>query len=1075
MKNKTMKTNKLLFILVLLSINFSIDLEAKGIDTIPSNIYSGLKFRNICPAFISGRISDLAVNPENKSEYYVATAAGGAWKTTNNGTTYEPVFDDYGSYSLGCITMDPKNSNIIWIGTGENTSQRSVSYGDGVYKSLDGGKNWTNMGLKESYQIGKILVHPENSNIVFVAAEGSVWSKGGDRGLYKSTDGGTTWERILFVSDYTGVTDVLIDPVDNNIMYASAEQRMRRNQTRIGGGPESSFWKSTDGGTTWRKIEKGLPSVDKGGMAITISPVDNDVLYAMVEATLGESGFYRSDDKGETWNKMSNYATSGQYYCEIIPSPFDVNTVYSTETVSKYTTDGGKTWSDIGNNKRHVDDHVFWIDNEDSKHFMIGTDGGLYETFDGGSNYIHKLLPVTQFYRVKADNTEPFYWIYGGTQDNSSLGSPTNTLYSDGISRGEWEITLGGDGFWQDVDPENTDIVYSEYQYGNIHRIDKKSGEKLDIKPREAEGDSLYKWNWNAPFILSSHDSKTLYIAADYLFKSTDRGQSWKKISGDLTSGVDRNNWPVMDRFWGVDAVEKDVSTSLYGTAVSLAESPINSNILFVGTDDGVLSITKDGGKTWNKIQKFSNVPEYTYISDIEPSAFDENTVYVTFDNHKNFDFTPYVLVSDDLGKSWKSIASDLPKNSPVHTIKQDFVNSDLLFLGTEFGLYFTKDNGKQWIQLKSGLPTIAVMDIDINKKENDLVLATFGRGFYVLDNYSSLRNIDDKMVEKDFVLFSPETATLYVPKSRGGYGFGSMEYFDKNEPFGITFDYYVKEVPKTLKEIRHDKEAELIKTKSKIPIPDLDELRKENDEIDPYLSFVIKDSEKKEIRKLNTKFSKGISRITWNLKKSEEYPQNKKFNDFNPIKTGGDDFYVQPGDFYVDVIKYVRGNFDTLITDQKFVVKKLNLSTLNNENLTELADNQDKLDEVFKESNYFINEFNEVKSQFVSFQQLANNTPGVSGAVSEKLESIGKKLSDMEWEIYGQIPKASYEERIPQPVPLHDRLDYVNYSHNSTFQPFTETEKDALRIIEKQVKELNSRLDVLKNNDLEFVKKNLK
>ena len=1047
---------------------------AKSIDTIPENIYSGLKFRNIDPAYISGRISDIAVNPGNKSEYYVSVAAGGIWKTSNNGTTFKSVFDNYPVYSVGCLAMDPKNHNVIWAGSGENNHQRSVSYGDGIYKSVDGGKSWKNMGLKESYHIGRIVIHPENSDIVFVACEGSVWGPGGDRGLFKTIDGGKTWKKILNVSEDTGINNVEVDMKEPNIMYATSEQRRRRTQTRIGGGPESAVWKSVDGGETWNKLTKGIPAVDKGGMEIHVSPLDNNVIYLMVEAAMGKGGFFKSTDKGESWQKMSSYNTSGQYFGEFYLSPFDVNTIYSLETRSKFSTDGGKTWKNIGNNKRHVDDHAFWIDNADKNHFMIGGDGGLYETYDNGKTFIHKLIPVTQFYRVAVDNAKPFYWIYGGTQDNSSLGVQSNTLYTDGISKSEWDITLGGDGFWQAVDQENHNIVYSEYQYGNIFRYDKKSGQKLNIKPREAKGEDLYKWNWNTPFILSSHDNKTLYMAANFVFKSEDRGNSWGKISGDITSGTDRNKWKVMGRYWGVDGVAKDVSTSLYGTAVSIAESPVKKGVVFVGTDDGVLNISKDDGVTWTKISSFPGVPAYTYISDIEPSQFDENTVFITFDNRKHFDFKPYILKSTNLGHSWESISDDLPEKLPVHSLKQDFKDDNLLFLGTEFGLYFSNDGGGQWIKLKAGLPTIAVRDIAIHKGEEDLVLATFGRGFYVLDDYSPLRVVNNAIVEKDFYLFDIKDALSYVQRNRGGYGFGALEHKDKNQDFGAVFTYYVKDSPKTLKELRREKEKELIKNKQKIPYPALDELRKENEEVSPFLLFNIKDKNGTAVRNLTKPISKGINRVTWDLRYAMPAPLKLDKPDFDPLKQSSKGFLALPGEYYVDVLRYIRGSIDTLITDKKFKIESLNNTVLPPASTVELAEFYKKVLDIYKKTVKAQSELDELLVKIKNIKQQAVRTPGLDVKLFKKIEAIESKLMDIDWEFKGQKPPASPEERWAQPVPLNDRFYFLAYSHMNTTYKVTKAERDALKILNDRIPDILNDIMKIKEIKLPEIRRDL-
>ena len=572
---------------------FSADVSAKKKpkneepDSLKSSTFSGLKFRSIGPAFTSGRIADFAFNPEKPSEYFVAVASGNVWKTTNNGTTFTPVFDNYGAYSTGVVSMDPNNHNVIWLGTGENNHQRALGYGDGVYKSVDGGQSWKNMGLKESRQIGGIVIDPRDSDVVFVAAEGSAWGPGGDRGLYKTTDGGKTWNKTLHISEHTGVNNVIMDPEDPDVLYLTTEQRRRHVFTKIGGGPESAVYKSTDNGETWRKIMKGLPSVHLGGMGIAVSPADHNVLYLIVEAAEDKSGFYRSDDRGESWKRMSDHSASGQYYNEIIADPVNVNKVYSMETVSKVTTDGGKTWESLGRSNRHVDDHALWIDPDNTDHLIIGGDGGVYETFDGGNKWLFKSnLPVTQFYRVQVDNDYPFYNVYGGTQDNNTFGGPSQNISSAGVSSEEWHPILGGDGFWVQIDPTDPNIVYCEYQYGNMYRYDKQSGEALNIKPRPRKGEKSYKWNWNAPLIISPHSHTRLYAFANKVFRSDDRGESWKVISDDLTSQTDRNTWKVMDRYWSIDAVRKDVSTSLFGTGVSFAESPVQEDLLYAGTDD---------------------------------------------------------------------------------------------------------------------------------------------------------------------------------------------------------------------------------------------------------------------------------------------------------------------------------------------------------------------------------------------------------------------------------------------------------------------------------------------------------
>ncbi len=1013
---------------------------------------TSLKFRSIGPAFASGRVSDFAVNPNNHSEYYVSFASGHIWKTNNNGTTYKPIFDKQKVYSIGCLKLDPSNENVIWAGTGENNHQRSVSYGDGIYKSLDGGKSWKNMGLKESRQIGMIAIDPRDTNIVFVAAEGSVWGPGGDRGLYKTTDGGATWEKVLEISENTGVNNVLIDPNNPDIMYATSEQRRRHVHIRIGGGPESAVWKSTDAGKNWRKVSSGLPKVDKGGIGLAISPANHNYVYAIVEAAMDNGGFYRSTNQGESWERMSDYNTSGQYYATIICDPIDVNTIYSMETRSKVSYDGGKTWVRISNNKRHVDDHAIWIDPTDTNHFIIGGDGGIYETFDDGKEYIHKTnLPVTQFYRVAVDNDYPFYNVYGGTQDNNSFGGPSQTIYTDGTSRGEWTITLGGDGYWQAIDPDDPNIVYSEYQYGNLYRYDKKSGERIAIKPLPRKGEDTYKWNWNTPFILSTHNKNRLYIAANKVFRTDDRGNSWKVISEDITQKLSRDKWPVMGRYWSVDGVAKNVSTSLYGMAVSLTESPIKENLLYVGTDDGVIQITENTGESWQKITRFKGVPEYTYVSDILASKHDENIVFASFDNRKRDDFTPYILKSTDKGKTWKSISNNLPKNGTVHTLEQDHKNPDLLFAGTEFGVFYSNNAGAKWTQLKEGIPAISVRDMTIQKRENDLVLATFGRGFYILDDYTPLRTPDSNLKNKNAHIFPIKDALLYMPRNRGGYGFGSMPYRAKNAAFGASFTYYLKEVPKTQESKRRKKEKELIKEKSPIPIPSPKELYTEKNEMSPYLLFTITDESGNEVRKLTSKAKKGINKVIWNLKYLWARPVAPS-KEFKPVIENKSGIFVLPGTYYVSMNMVQNGISKELVNKQSFEVKRLNNTTLPAKDMQELASYLEKLNEIARITWGAQSVYKELVKKVNSLEQTAIQTNNLPSDIKSKLVGIRKDLEDVTWQMEGEQPRASYEETQPAHMAIIPRLNRIVFVHNQSTSALTKKQQNGYLILKEKL-----------------------
>ncbi|MBL4653343.1 MAG: hypothetical protein JKY53_10850 [Flavobacteriales bacterium] len=637
--------------LISLSISAKKGDEEKKDGKYKTSTFSGLSFRSIGPALTSGRIADIAVNPNNTAEYYVAVASGGVWKTTNHGTTFSPIFDSQGSYSIGCVTIDPNNPHTIWVGTGENNNQRSVAYGDGVYKSNDGGKSWKNMGLKTSEHIGKIIVHPTNSNIVYVAAYGPLWNKGGDRGIYKTEDGGKTWNKVLDIDEHTGISDIVMDSRNPDVIYAAAHQRRRHTFTYVGGGPSSGIHKTEDGGKTWNKLSSGLPSSNMGRIGLAISPVNPDYVFAMIEAEQDNEGFYRSTNRGASWTKMSKHRTSGNYYQEIICDPNDVDKIFSMDTWLHHTEDGGKTFKKTGEKSKHVDNHCIWINPNNTNHWIVGCDGGLYETWDHAASWQYKPnLPVTQYYKVAVDNAEPFYNVYGGTQDNNSMGGPSRTTTNHGIMNSDWYITNGGDGFESAIDPVNPNIVYAQSQYGWLVRYDKSTGERVGIQPQPRAGEDGLRWNWDAPLIISPHNNKRLYFAANKLFKSDDQGNTWECISDDLTRQIDRNTLKVMGRVQSMDAVMKNKSTTMYGNIVALDESSKQEGLIYVGTDDGLIQITEDNGKTWKKISSFVGIPSNTYVNAIVCSQHDANTVYAVFNNHKQGDFKPYILKSTDKG-----------------------------------------------------------------------------------------------------------------------------------------------------------------------------------------------------------------------------------------------------------------------------------------------------------------------------------------------------------------------------------------------------------------------------------------
>ncbi len=1066
-----MHTKKFLIIIFVLFLSLTIFPKRKILKKSENpfqSIVSGLKFRSIGPAFSSGRVVDIAVNPKDHSEYYIAVASGNIWKTSNNGITFEPVFEKYGAYSIGCLAINPKNPKEIWAGTGENNHQRALGYGDGIYKTVDGGKNWKNMGLKNSRQIGKILINPNDTNIVYVAAEGSAWGPGGDRGLFMTLDGGKNWKNILKVSEDTGINELVMDPSNPEIMLASSEQRRRHVFTKINGGPESAIYKTTDGGKNWRKITSGIPKVDKGGIGLAISPVNSMVVYAIFQAADGKGGFYRSEDQGESWVKMSSHFSSSQYYSEIFCDPVNVDKVYSVETVTHYTEDGGKTFKKLGIKNKHVDDHALWIDPKDTRHLIIGGDGGINITYDSGKNWYHvPNLPIIQFYRVFVDNSKPFYFVYGGTQDNASMGGPSRNINRGGISKGEWFITNFGDGFWSAVDPTDTNIVYAEAQYGVMVRYDRKSGEKRYIRPEPRKGEKTYKWNWNTPLIISNHSHTRIYCAANKVFRSDDRGDSWKVISDDLTAKKDRNTWKVMGKFWSSDAVGKDVSTSLFGTIVSLDESILDENLLIIGTDDGIVQVTTDGGKGWNRYSAFPEVPKYTYVSDIMADRYDKNTVFVTFDNRKRDDFKPYVFVSNNLGKTWKSISGNLPKNGTVHTIAQDHMKKNLLFVGTEFGVFFSINSGKNWTQLKSGIPTISVKDIAIQRDQNDLALATFGRGFYILDDYSSLRELTPELLRKEAHLFTIRDSLQFIQTGQK-YGQGSAEYFGENPKYGAMFTYYIKNSLKSKKVIRKEKEATLFKKGEKIKVLTWDELREEEMELTPYLTFTITDLNGNIVKKLYSKGKKGINRTYWDLSMNWNDPIKFKTK-FDPLAEQNDRFPVMPGNYKLTLSKVIDGVEKNIAGPVEFTVKTLNNATLPATDRVALDHFLKKVTGLSRIVKGDLNAAYEMREQIEQIRQTLHAIPSAHELIIKKAAKIKKEISDIIFQFNGHSPKASREEIPPTHPPLISRLTSILRAQISTTSAPSKSQYRSINIITEEMKPIIRKLKDIKNriNDI--------
>jgi len=892
--------------------------------------FEGLEWRGIGPALMSGRIADIAVDPSDRSTWYVAVGSGGVWKTDNRGTTWSPIFDGQGAYSIGCVTVDPNNPHVVWVGTGENVGGRHVGYGDGVYRSRDGGATWQNVGLKESEHIGMIAIDPRDSDVVYVAAQGPLWSSGGERGLFKTTDGGVSWERVLAGGDYTGVNEVHLDPRNPDVIFAVRHQRLRNVAALINGGPGSGIFKSTDGGQTWRELTEGLPEENMGKIGLAISPINPDVVYATIELGARTGGFWRSDNGGERWEKRSDHvsgATGPHYYQEIFASPHQFDRIYQMDATLHISEDGGKTFLPQPHGHKHGDHHAMAFDPNDPDYLMYGTDGGLYESFDLGKTFrFIANLPVTQFYKVAVDYDEPFYNVYGGTQDNNTQGGPSRTDNVNGIRNSDWFITLFGDGHQPAVDPTNPDIVYSEWQQGNLVRYDRVSGEQIYIQPQPEADEETERFNWDAPILISPHDPARLYYASQRVWRSDDRGDSWTVISGDLSHNRDRLKQPMMGRVWGIDASWDVWAMSKYGTITSLSESPLVENLLYAGTDDGRIHVTQDGGSNWRAIERLPEVSDDFFVNDIKADLHDPDTVYVVVDDHKSGDFAPYIYRSSNRGGTWTRITKGLPERHLVWRIVQDPVKPGLLFAATEFGVFFTVDGGENWVKLSGGAPTIAFRDLAIQTRENDLVGATFGRGFWILDDYTPLRQVSAEQLQEQATLFSVRDALWYLPRlplgdfePNGKASQGDAFFIAPNPPFGAVFTYYLKDGLQTVKEQRRESEKELAESGEDTPYPGWAALREEEIEEPPAMVLTVRDTDGNIVRRIEGPVTAGFHRVAWDLRYPPSTPWTAEPEPDQYIQMPGP--LAAPGQYTVTLAQRVNGEMTELELQQPFQV----------------------------------------------------------------------------------------------------------------------------------------------------------
>jgi photosystem II stability/assembly factor-like uncharacterized protein len=1051
---------------LLFSLLFSIPLQACAASDGDSESHplADIPLRSIGPALTSGRVADFAFHPDGWQVHYVAMASGNLWKTENNGNTWLPVFENEGSYAIGVVELDPSNPNIVWVGTGENNSQRSVGFGDGVYRSLDGGKSWENKGLKESGHISMIRIDPQDGNVVWVAAQGPLWNSGGDRGLYKTLDGGGSWEKLLDIDADTGVNEFVLDPRNPDVIVASSYQRRRHVWTLINGGPGSGVHKTTDGGKTWRRISQGLPEGDLGRIGLTAAPSAPDVLYAIVEAE-EEQGVYRSTDFGESWEKRSDrMTTSPQYYNELYVDPQDSDVVYSLDTLTHRSEDGGKTWSRVPIKNRHVDDHALWIDPGNSAHLYIGGDGGAYESWDRGETWRHvSNLPVTQFYRATPDNDLPFYNVCAGTQDNQTLCGPIRTTYTDGITNADWWIAQFGDGFKAQIDPTDANVVYAQYQYGGLVRFDRVSGERLSITPQPGAEENNYKWNWNSPLIISPHDHRRLYYGAERLFRSDDRGETWTAVSGDLSRGLDRNQLEVMGRVWSVDAVAKNDSTSMYGSLIALDESPLAEGLLFAGTDDGLIHVSRDGGQNWSRQDSFRGVPDQSLVEDIIASHHDAEVAYAVFDNHKRGDHKPYVLKTSDGGNSWSLVVDGLPERGTAHTIAEDHVDPALLFLGTEFGLYFTQDGGQNWHEL-TDLPTIAVRDLEIQRREGDLVVGTFGRGVYILDDYSPLRS-SSQQLEAQPTLFAPRDAWLFNPDSRRGWGgkgdYGTGRYAADNPPHGAVVQYYLPEDLRTLREKRREEEQERAAKGEDNPYPTWDALRREDREEPPSVLLVVRDASGTVVRRIGAEAAKGLHRVAWDMR----YPAPDPINLEPPTDTlpwEGEPIgpMALPGTYTVELVRRVEGELQSLGNPQAFALKPLFNGGLIAENREEVLEFQAQTAEMYRAATAADRAAGEIELRIEHLLRAVTETAASDESQAVALRALKGRMQALRVLLNGDNTLTSRNEAAP--LALLSRIAFIAGGSWGSQSAVTGDHRQSLSVAREQLPEVLRELQAL-------------
>jgi len=1029
--------------------------------------FKGLGLRNVGPAFTSGRIADIAMHPNNENIWYVAVGSGGVWKTSNSGTTWKPIFDHQKSYSIGAITIDPNNTHTIWVGTGENVGGRHVAFGDGIYVSYDDGASWKNMGLNKSEHISKIIVHPENSMIIWAVSQGPLWSSGGERGVYKSIDGGKSWKQTLGDNLWVGATDLVIDPRNPDVLYAATWQRHRTVAGYVGGGPGSGIHKSTDGGESWSKLTKGIPGSKLGKIGLAISPFNPDVIYAAIELDRKKGGVFMSSNRGASWKKQSDAVSGGtgpHYYQELYASPHHEGKLFLMNNYVLVSDNHGKTFNRMNERNKHVDSHAMAFKASDPNYVLFGTDGGLYESFDLTKSWkFIRNLPITQYFKVAVDDSKPFYKIYGGTQDNGSHGGPSQTIYSDGIANADWWKTLGADGHQSATEPGNPNITYGEFQQGALWRIDQTTKETVFIQPQALEGDPYERFNWDAPILVSPHNPKRLYFASQRVWRSNNRGDDWKPISKDLTLNQERMTIPYYgkqqswDNAWDVGAM------SNYNTITSLAESPKQEGLIYAGTDDGIIQTTEDGGKTWRKftLSNVKGLDHVPFVNDVRADLFDANIVYAAVDNHKYGVYKPYVLKSTNKGKSWKIINGDLPEPLLIWRLVQDHVNKDLLFAATEYGIYFTYNGGDNWIQLKGGVPTISFRDIVIQRRENDLIGASFGRGFFILDDITPIRNFKPSMLSAEATLFPVKDAYWYRQASRVGSQ-GDGEYKAPNAPFGARFTYFMADKVKSLKDERKSREQK------NTDFPGWDALESEKNQNLPAILLLIKDAQGNIVNTVRGTNKKGFNRVNWKL----NYP-NKRGERLRESGDGigGGSIMVTPGTYSVTLVKRVDGVTTTLQGPKQFKVVPMYKGALPRKSINEMNQFREEVVAFQQDLTATNTMMRQQMQKIAAIRRAANKTTAPNDVLLQDINTARLRLLAIQKELQGHPVKSEIGERSNPTANNGNSIAWRAFGN--TYGP-TGTHKAFLERVKSQLVQVKNKLKSISETTLPAIERRL-